>query len=83
MTTATYSHAENARFLSDLAGKLAHSGALPEDQIDRPNQLAVREAEQDPDYIAYVNSKVRTALANPGKRYTQEETEAIMKAWAK
>lgn len=82
MAPATYTHAENAKFLGDLAGQLANAGTLPQEHIDRLNDLATREAEQDPEYIAYVNAKVHAALANPGKRHTQEEAEAIVKAWA-
>ena len=83
MTTATYTHAENAQFLTDLAGKLAHARTVPDEQIDRLNDLATSEAEQDPAYVGYVNAKVRAALANPGEPHTQEEAEAIMKAWVK
>jgi hypothetical protein len=83
MTTATYTHAENAQFLAELADKLSHADIVSEEQVERLSDLAAREAEQDPAYVAYVNAKVRAALANPGRRHTQQEAEAIVKAWCK
>ena len=77
MTTATYTHAENAQFLSELA----KTGALPEAHIERLNELAAREAEQDPAYVARVNAKVRAALANPGQTYTESEIDAQIESW--
>jgi len=81
MTTATWTHAENAQFLGDLAGKLARAGVLPEEQIDRLNALATSEAEHDPAYVDYVNAKVRAALANPGQTYTEAEIDAQIQSW--
>ena len=81
MTTATWTHAENAQFLGDLAGKLARAGVLPEDQIDRLNALATSEAEHDPAYVDYVNAKVRAALANPGRKYTSAEMRREIESW--
>jgi len=82
MTTATYTHAENAQFLADLARELARA-AWPLDQVQRLHQMAANEAEQDPAYIDYVNTKVQTAIANPGKLHSQAEAEAIVKSWAR
>ncbi|MFT3811784.1 MAG: hypothetical protein QM740_00220 [Acidovorax sp.] len=81
MTTAFYTHAENAAFLHDLAGTLERAGAVPQEQIDRLNGMAAREAEQDPAYVDYVNAKVRAALAHPGQRYTQDEIDAQIQSW--
>jgi hypothetical protein len=83
MTTATYTHSENAQFLAELASKLACAGSLPQEQVERLNDLAAHEAEQDPAYVAHVNEKVRAALANPGRRHTQQEAEAIVQTWRK
>jgi hypothetical protein len=81
MTTAIYTHAENAAFLHDLAGTLARAGALPQETIERLNALAAREAEQDPEYIDYVNSRVRATLDNPGRYYTLDEAKDIVSSW--
>ncbi|MDR2155725.1 MAG: hypothetical protein LBE78_12020 [Burkholderiaceae bacterium] len=77
MTTATYSHAENAQFLTELA----NNADLSQAQVERLHDLAAREAEQDPAYVAYVNEKVRAALANPGRMYTSDEMREKIKSW--
>ncbi|WP_068639681.1 hypothetical protein [Thauera butanivorans] len=81
MSTAIYTHAENAEFLADLAGQLANTGTWPQEQIDRLNDLAANEAEQDPAYVSYVNAKVRAALANPGRMLTEAEMDAQIASW--
>lgn len=80
MTTATHTHAENAAFLSALAGTLERMGDQDKN-IARLHELAAREAEQDPEYVAYVNSRVRAALGCPGPDHTLEEARAIVKSW--
>ena len=81
MTTATYTPAENAQFLSELAGNLSRAGALPDEQVERLNGLAANEAEKDPAYVAYVNAKVRAALANPGRTHTPDEIRQQIASW--
>jgi len=81
MTTATCTPAENARPLGDLARKLPHAGILPDEQIDRLDALATRQAERDPAYVNYVNAKVRAALANPGRTVTSAEMREKIKSW--
>lgn len=80
MTTATYTHAENAAFLADLAGTLGRIGGQARN-VERLQELAAREAEQDPGYVAYVNGRVRAALENPGQSHTLDEARAIVQGW--
>lgn len=80
MSTVTYTHAENAAFLADLAGTLGRIGGQAKN-IERLNDLAAREAEQDPGYVAYVNERVRAALENPGQSHTLDEARAIVRSW--
>jgi len=77
MLAATYTHAENARFLSDLA----NHHALAAEQVERLHDLAAKEAESDPAYVAYANAKVRAALANPGRSYTEAEIDEQIQSW--
>ncbi|WP_157497380.1 hypothetical protein [Diaphorobacter sp. J5-51] len=80
MTTPTYTHAENAAFLHDLAGTLERIGGQAKN-IERLHDLAAREAEQDPEYLAYVNARVSAALENPGQLHTLEEARSIVRSW--
>jgi hypothetical protein len=81
MTTATYTHAENAAFLHGVADTLERIGD-PVQSVERLHDLAAREAEQDPAYVAYVNAKVRAALASPdNKLLTEAEIDAQIETW--
>jgi len=81
MTTAAYTPAENAQFLTELASKLSQISAFQGEPVERLNDLAAAEAEKDPAYVAYVNAKVRAALANPGQTYTPDEIREQIAAW--
>ena len=77
MLSATYTPAENARFLNDLASHRA----LDAQQVARLRALAAKEAMADPAYVAYANEKVRAALAKPGRTYTEAEIDEQIQSW--
>lgn len=79
MNIATYTHAENAQFLDELAGSLECGGKL--DSAQRLRELAAREAEHDPAYVAFVNAKVRSSLNRKGPLYTEAEIDAHIASW--
>jgi hypothetical protein len=77
---ATYTHAENAAFLSGLADTLERIDGQAE-SVERLHLMAANEALLDPAYVAYVNGRVGKALQNLGQLHTVEEARAIVRSW--
>lgn len=79
MDIATYTPAENAQFLDELAGSLEGRGKS--ENVQRLRELAAREAEHDPAYVAFVNTKVSAALKRQGSLYKESEIDAHIASW--
>lgn len=79
MNIATYTPAENAQFLDELAESLEGGGQS--DSAQRLRELAAREAEQDPAYVAFVHAKVSAALKRQGPLYKESEVDAHIASW--
>lgn len=81
MSTTTYTRAQNAQFLAELASSLARGEQPSQDKIARLDDLAASEAEHDPAYVAFVNSKVGKALSNSHSLYTEAEVDDAIASW--